>query len=70
MTRKSIIDEPIYVGMDPGKSGAMVALYFDGTCCDALAMPVFGWNIHWLVYFFVLSLAFGFAFKGVFGVQI
>ncbi len=36
----------------------------------ALAMPLFGWNIHWLVYFFVLSVAFGFAFKGVFGVQI
>lgn len=36
----------------------------------ALAMPLFGWNIHWLVYFFVLSLAFGYAFKGVFGVQI
>lgn len=35
-----------------------------------LAMPLFGWNIHWLVYFFVLSLAFGFAFKGVLGVQI
>jgi crossover junction endodeoxyribonuclease RuvC len=42
VTRDSIIDKPIYVGMDPGKSGAMVALYFDGSFCDAVPMPVLG----------------------------
>ena len=36
----------------------------------SLSMPIFGWNIHWLILFFVLSVVFGFAFKGVFGVQV
>jgi hypothetical protein len=31
---------------------------------------LFGWHIHWLVAFFVLSVVFGFALKGVFHVQI
>ena len=35
-----------------------------------LKTPVFGFNIHWLVHFFILSIVFGFAFKGVFGIQI
>jgi len=29
-----------------------------------------GWNIHWLIVFFVLSIAFGFSLKGVFRVEI
>lgn len=29
-----------------------------------------GWNIHWLIVFFVLSIAFGFALKGMFKVEI
>lgn len=35
-----------------------------------LSMALFGWDFHWLVWFFVLSVAFGFAFKGVFGVEV
>jgi hypothetical protein len=33
-------------------------------------LAFFGWNIHWLVAFFVLSVLFGFALKGAFKVQI
>lgn len=33
-------------------------------------MNLFGWHIHWIVVYFVLSIVFGFAFKGVFKVQI
>ncbi len=29
-----------------------------------------GWNIHWLIVFFVLSIAFGFSLKGMFKVEI
>lgn len=36
----------------------------------ALEMTILGWNIHWLVAFFVLSIAFGFAFKGALGVEV
>jgi uncharacterized membrane protein (DUF106 family) len=33
-------------------------------------MDLFGWKIHWIIAYFVLSIVFGFAFKGVFKVQI
>lgn len=35
-----------------------------------LRLSLFGWRMHWLVAFFALSIAFGFAFKGVFKVEI
>ena len=35
-----------------------------------LELGAFGWSLNWLVAFFVLSLAFGFAFKGVLGVEV
>jgi uncharacterized membrane protein (DUF106 family) len=34
------------------------------------SMDLFGWKIHWIIVYFVLSILFGFAFKGVFNVQI
>jgi len=34
------------------------------------SLPFFRWNIHWLVAFFILSMAFGFALKGVFRVEV
>ena len=37
---------------------------------SSLPILVFGWDLHWLVLFFVLSIVFGFAFKDLFGVQI
>lgn len=33
-------------------------------------MNFFGWHIHWLIVYFVLSIIFGFAFKGLFKVEI
>lgn len=34
------------------------------------SMNLFGWGIHWLIVYFVLAIVFGFAFKGVFKVEI
>jgi len=34
------------------------------------SLPLLRWNIHWLVAFFVLSIAFGFALKGLFRVEV
>lgn len=34
------------------------------------SIEVFGWRVHWLILFFVLSIVFGFAFKGFFKVEI
>ena len=36
----------------------------------AIAYSVFGWGIHWLVIFFVVSIAAGFMLKGFFRVEI
>ncbi len=36
----------------------------------AAAMRLFGMNIHWLIVYFILSIAFGYAFKGLFKVEI
>ncbi len=33
-------------------------------------LNLFGLNVHWLIAFFVLSVIFGFSFKGLFGVEI
>ncbi len=33
-------------------------------------MNLFGWSIHWIIVYFVLSIIFGFAFKGIFKVEI
>jgi uncharacterized membrane protein (DUF106 family) len=33
-------------------------------------MSLFGWGIHWLIAYFILSIIFGFAFKGIFNVEI
>ena len=35
-----------------------------------LPLSVLGWNLHWLVLFFILSIVFAFALKGLFGVEI
>jgi len=34
------------------------------------SIEILGWRIHWLVLFFVFSIISGFAFKGVFGVEL
>jgi hypothetical protein len=34
------------------------------------SMNLFGWHIHWLIVYFALSIIFGFAFKGLFKVEI
>jgi hypothetical protein len=33
-------------------------------------MNLCGWHIHWLIAYFALSIIFGFAFKGIFKVEI
>ncbi len=36
----------------------------------SLPLTVLGWNVNWLVLFFILTMVFGFALKDLFGVQI
>ncbi len=35
-----------------------------------LDLSLFGWSVNWLIFFFILSLVSGFAFRGVLGVEI
>ncbi len=36
----------------------------------AMSIEIYKWHVHWLVIVFVLSIVFGFALKGLFGVEI
>lgn len=40
------------------------------TVYQPAAVPVFGWRMHWLIPFFVLTMIFAFALKGFFRVEI
>ena len=64
----SIGKQVLYPGEAPLPSGTPVrsveVLY------PAKRLSVFGLHVHWLVAYLILSIAFGFAFKGVFKVEI
>jgi uncharacterized membrane protein (DUF106 family) len=67
-SRGSFWKRVLYPGEAPLAAGASVRsveiLY------PAKSLAAFGLNIHWLVAYLILSIAFGFAFKGVFKVEI
>lgn len=66
-TGRGIWEALLYPGESPLRGGIIEAIeinYPDAT------IPVFGFGINWLVMFFVLSIAFGFALKGPLGVEI
>lgn len=67
-TGGSIIDNFLY----PGETPLLPSLMVESIAVNypKLEITVFGFVIHWLVLFFVLSIVFGFALKGVFGVEI
>ena len=65
---RNILDQVFNPGERPLPSGSLirsVELKY-----PAARMDFFGLHIHWLVIYFVLSIIFGFAFKGVFKVEI
>ena len=64
----NIIQEFLYPGEKPlVKNSAIKSIEIK---YSARGIPFFGWDIHWIIYFFVLSIAFGFALKGLFKVEI
>lgn len=56
----------------PGESPLLPSLMIESVTVNYpnLDVTIFGFAIHWLVLFFALSIAFGFAFKGVLGVEV
>ena len=67
-TGRGAIDTLLYPGeppIPPTHSIEAVEISY-----PVLDLTVFGWNVHWLLAFFVLSIAFGFAFKDALGVEV
>ena len=67
-TGRGMVDTLLYPGEPPipaTHSVEAVEIAYPG-----LEMKVFGWTVHWLVAFFVLSMGFGFAFKDLLGVEV
>jgi hypothetical protein len=66
--RSNFLDELLYP-MEPPIDKDMLVQSVE------LAYPLkylsfFGWNMHWIIAYFILSIIFGFAFKGVFKVEL
>jgi hypothetical protein len=67
-TGKSFVDKLLWPGEDPISSSH--AIQSVEIIYPALSIRAFGWNLNWIFLFFVLSIIFGYAFKGVIGVEI
>ncbi|MBN1939189.1 MAG: hypothetical protein JW843_06365 [Candidatus Aminicenantes bacterium] len=65
---RSFLDLVLYPGEKPLPKGSPAAAV--EVIHPSQRLPLFGGGVHWLVAFFVLSLAAGFALKGVFKVEI
>ena len=65
-TGRGFVDTLLYPGEPPIAADHAIEAVEIGYA--ALDMRAFGWPVHWLVAFFVLSIAFGYALKGPLGV--
>jgi hypothetical protein len=62
------LDLILYPGeepLQPGHKAKSIEIRY-----QPLSLTVMGWSLHWLTLFFILSIAVGFAFKGVLGVEL
>lgn len=66
-TGRGLVDALLYPGESPIRSAAVERIDIGYA---PLEMKLFGFNIHWLVAFFVVSIAAGFAFRKPLGVEI
>ena len=67
-TGRGMLDTMLYPGEPPiSRTHVVEAVEI---AYPPLELGVFGWNVNWLVAFFVLSMGFGFAFKDALGVEI
>jgi uncharacterized membrane protein (DUF106 family) len=67
-TNKKFIDQIMYPTESPINS--QIPIKSIEVQYPPKSMSLFGWNLHWIIVYFALSIIFGFAFKGVFKVQI
>ena len=67
-TGENILDMLLYpaeTAIDPLTSVESVVITY-----SSLEIVFLGWKMNWLVQFFIMSIGFGFAIKGLFGVQV
>lgn len=62
------LDLLLYPGEEPLESGQRAKSI--EVRYQPLSLTVMGWDLHWLILFFILSIAVSFAFKGVLGVEL
>jgi len=67
-TNKNFLDQVMYPTEAPIKSQIPVKAI--EVQYPNKSMNLFGWKLHWIIVYFALSIIFGFAFKGIFKVQI
>jgi uncharacterized membrane protein (DUF106 family) len=67
-TNKKFFDQVMYPTESPIKG--QIPIRTIEIQYPAKSMNLFGWKIHWIIAYFALSIIFGFAFKGIFKVQI
>ena len=67
-TGRGVLDTLLYPGEPPIPIHHPVEAIEIGY--PALELSAFGWPINWLTAFFIMSIAFGFAFKGFLGVEV
>ena len=65
---RSFLDQVFNPGEAPLPSGTVVRSV--EVRFPEASLPLFGLGVHWLIAYFVLSIAFGYAFKGLFKVEI
>lgn len=54
----------------PGEKKLNGPISFVSVDYPTMEMNLFGWNIHWIIAYFILSILFGFSMKGIFKVDI
>jgi uncharacterized membrane protein (DUF106 family) len=69
-TGMGFLDLLLFSGEDPIPEASPVARIDVTYPAQDPPLTVFGFGVHWLIFFFVASLAFGFLFKKPFGVEI
>jgi hypothetical protein len=62
------LDLLLYPGEEPLESGQRAKSI--EVRYQPLSLTVMGWDLHWLILFFILSITVSFAFKGVLGVEL
>lgn len=67
-TGRGVVDTLLYPGEPPIASDHAIEAVEIGYA--ALDLRAFGWPVHWLAAFFVLSIVFGYALKGPLGVEL